>query len=107
MMLRHAMVIGTMSMGLVTGGTAYAADQTLTGLVTVVDRTTSEIIIKQDVPKQGTSSDTVGSAARAETTKFKMRDAVPESLHAGEKVTVTYTESGGVNTATKVEESKD
>jgi hypothetical protein len=81
------------------------ADETFSGLVTVVDRTTSEIIVKQDAPKQN-AGDTVGAAASA-TARFKLKDAVPETLHAGERVTVTYTESNGQKIATKVSEGKD
>jgi hypothetical protein len=101
MRLRQIMLAGSTAVILM--GTAPAwADQTLSGLVTVVDRTTGEIVVKKD--DGGT---TVGSGAAAATEKFKMRDGIPESLHAGEKVTITYTESAGVKTATKVDETKN
>lgn len=100
MRLRQIMLAGSTAMALV--GTVPAwADQTLSGLVTVVDRTTGEIIVKRD------EGGTVGSNAAATTEKFKLRDGIPESLHAGEKVTITYTESGGVKTAIKVDETKN
>lgn len=88
-----------------TGSTAAFADQTFKGLVTVVDRTTNEIVVKPNTPDAG--STTVGSTAAAPTEKFKLKDAVPETLHAGEKVTVTYTEAGGVKNASQVSEDKD
>jgi hypothetical protein len=76
MRLRQIMLAGLMATAL--GGPMPAwADQTLSGLVTVVDRTTGEIIVKRD------DSGTVGSNAAAPTEKFKLRDGIPESLHAG------------------------
>jgi hypothetical protein len=100
MRLRQIMLAGSTAIAL--GGAIPAwADQTLSGLVTVVDRTTGEIIVKRD------EGGTVGSNAAAPTEKFKLRDGIPESLHAGEKVTITYTESGGVKTAIKVDETKN
>jgi hypothetical protein len=99
MRLRQIMMAGSMAIAVVAG--PARADQTFSGLVTVVDRTTGEIVVKRD------DGGTVGSGAAAVTEKFKMRDGIPESLHAGEKVTISYTESGGVKTATKVDEPKN
>jgi hypothetical protein len=82
-------------------GTAAWADQSFTGIVTILDRTTSEVVIKQ-----APSGETVGANTPGVVEKFKLR-TVPESLHAGEKVTVTYTESGGVKTIGNVTEQKD
>lgn len=99
MRLRQIILAGSAALAL--AGTCPAwADQTFSGLVTVVDRTTGEIVVKRD------EGGTVGSSAAA-TEKFKLRDGIPESLHAGEKVTISYTESGGVKTATKVDEVKN
>ncbi len=100
MRFRHIMLAGATAMTIAGTGIARA-DQTFSGLVTVVDRTTSEIVVKRD------ESGTVGSSAAAATEKFKLRDGIPESLHAGEKVTISYTESGGIKTATKVDEVKN
>ncbi|QUS39930.1 hypothetical protein RPMA_14630 [Tardiphaga alba] len=83
------------------GTTAAWADQTFSGMVTIVDRTTNEIVVGQ------ATSGTVGSTAQPAPERFKLREAVPESLHAGDKVTVTYTESAGIKTATKVSEDKN
>jgi hypothetical protein len=76
------------------------AEQTLSGLLTVVDRTTGEIVVKRD------EGGTVGANAAAAMERFKMRDGIPEALHAGEKVKITYTETGNVKTAIKVDEVK-
>ena len=99
MRLRQIMLAGATAFAMAGTSTA-SADQTFSGLVTVVDRTTGEILVKRD------EAGTVGSTAAAPE-KFKLRDGIPESLHAGEKVTITYTESGGVKTATKVDETKN
>jgi hypothetical protein len=77
------------------------AEQTLSGLLTVVDRTTGEIVVKRD------EGGTVGANAAIATERFKMRDGIPEALHAGEKVKITYTETGNVKTAIKVDEIKN
>lgn len=100
MRLRQVMLAG-LTVTVLVGSTPASADQTLTGLVTVVDRTTGEIIVKRD------EGGTVGSNAAAPTEKFKLRDGIPDTLHAGEKVTITYTESGGLKTAIKVDETKN
>ena len=99
MRLRQKILAGSAALMLVGSCPAWA-DQTFSGLVTIVDRTTGEIVVKRD------DGGTVGSSAAA-TEKFKLRDGIPESLHAGEKVTISYTESGGVKTATKVDETKN
>lgn len=101
MQLRKIMLAGTMAIAFAGVTPAWAADQTFSGLVTVVDRTTGEIVVKRD------DGGTVGSGAAVATERFKMRDGIPESLHAGEKVTISYSETGGVKTATKVDETKN
>jgi len=100
MRLRQILLAGSTAMILMGAAPAWA-DQTFSGLVTVVDRTTGEIVVKRD------DGGTVGSGAASATEKFKLRDGIPESLHAGEKVTITYTENAGVKTATKVDETKN
>lgn len=100
MQLRQIMLASSMVVALA-GTTQAWADETFSGLVTVVDRTTGEIVVKRD------EGGTVGSGAAAPSEKFKLKDGVPESLHAGEKVTISFIESGGVKTATKVEEVKN
>jgi hypothetical protein len=82
-------------------GSAAQADQTFTGVVTILDRTTSEVVIKQ-----APAGETVGANTPGAVEKFRLR-TVPESLHAGERVTVTYTESNGVKTISNVTEKKD
>ena len=88
-------------LGSVAGSAAQAADQTFTGVVTILDRTTSEVVIKE-----APAGETVGANTPGAVEKFRLR-TVPESLHAGERVTVTYTESNGVKTISNVTEKKD
>ena len=99
MRLRQLMVAGAMA-GTLVAPPAWA-EETLSGLLTVVDRTTGEIVVKPD------EGGTVGSSATAATERFKLRDGIPESLHAGEKVKITYTGTGDVKTAIKVDEVKN
>lgn len=115
MMPRQILVMGLTAGTLIVSGLGGAlADQTVTGLITIVDRTTNEIVIKRDDSTVGANSGaanaggakTGGTQADAVTEKYKLRDGVPESLHAGEKVTLSYTEANGVRTATSVAEEK-
>lgn len=100
MRLRQIMLAGSIAVAIAGTGPAWA-DQTFSGLVTIVDRTTGEIVVKRD------EGGTVGASGAVTAEKFKVRDGISESLHAGEKVTISYTESGGVKTATKVDEVKN
>lgn len=82
-------------------GSAAQADQSFTGVVTILDRTTSEVVLKQ-----APAGETIGANTPGAVEKFRLR-TVPESLHAGERVTVTYTESNGVKTISNVTEVKE
>jgi hypothetical protein len=83
-------------------GSAAWADQSFTGTVTVLDRLNNELAIKQAPAGQ-----TTGANAAGEVQKFKMKGAIPETLHAEDKVTVSYTEANGVKTITDVTEPKN
>jgi hypothetical protein len=75
-----------------------SAQQTLTGTVTTIDRLSGTIAIQQ---KQ---SGTVGSSAGgAIEQQLKASDDLLEKVHAGDRVTVSVTDSGGKKTATKIE----
>jgi Cu/Ag efflux protein CusF len=75
-----------------------SAQQTLTGTVTTIDRISGTVAIAQ------TQSGTVGSSTGgAVEQQFKASDDVLEKIHAGDRVTVSITESGGKKTATKIE----
>jgi Cu/Ag efflux protein CusF len=74
------------------------AQQTVTGTVTTIDRISGTIAIAQ------TQSGTVGaSGGGAIEQEFKASDDLLEKIHAGDKVAVSVTESGGKKTVTKIE----
>jgi Cu/Ag efflux protein CusF len=72
------------------------------GTITQIDRTTNSITILQ--PQDGT----VGAGGGAAVGKqFKVQPAGSlESLHAGDRVEFTATQSGGVDTITKIDKKK-
>jgi hypothetical protein len=73
------------------------AQQTLTGTVTTIDRINGTIAI------QPTQSGTVGTNGGAATEQFKVQDGMLNTVHAGDKVTVSVSETGGTKTITKLE----
>ena len=74
------------------------AEDALTGTVTKVDRINGVIAIQQ------TQSGTVGANASGATQEFKPQDgSLLNALHAGDRVTFSATEAGGVKTITKLE----
>jgi hypothetical protein len=78
------------------------ADQSFTGTVMVLDRINNELAIKQ-----APAGETTGANAAGVVQKFRMRGAIPETLHAEDKVTVSYTEAGGIKTITAVNPPKE
>jgi Cu/Ag efflux protein CusF len=76
---------------------ATLAQQTLTGTVTTIDRINGTIAI------QPTQSGTVGANTGGATERFKVQDGMLNTLHAGDKVTLSVSEIGGTKTVTKLE----
>jgi Cu/Ag efflux protein CusF len=77
---------------------AALAQQTGSGTVTKVDRLNRAIAIQQ------TQSGTVGANTGGATEEFKVQDGpMLDSLHAGDKVTFSAAEAGGVKTITKLQ----
>ncbi|MHB8271462.1 copper-binding protein [Bradyrhizobium sp.] len=77
---------------------ATFAQQTLTGTVTTVDRINGTIAIQQ------TQSGTVGANTGGASERFKVQDGgMLNTLHAGDKVTESVSETGGTKTVTKLE----
>jgi Cu/Ag efflux protein CusF len=68
-----------------------------TGTVTTIDRTQGSIAIRQ------TQSGTVGANTVGVAELFKLQGGSLDALHAGDRVTFTATETGGVKTITKIE----
>jgi Cu/Ag efflux protein CusF len=74
------------------------AQQALTGTLTQIDRIHGTVAIKQT--QGGTTGANTGAAAEA----FKAQDGLSlDALHAGDKVTFSVTETGGVKTITKLQ----
>jgi Cu/Ag efflux protein CusF len=77
-------------------GSAALAQQALTGTVTQVDRISRTVAIRQ------TQSGTVGANTGGAAEEFKAQDGLSlDNLHAGDKVTFSASETGGVKTITK------
>ena len=78
-------------------GSATLAQEALTGTLTKVDR------INRTVAIQPTQSGTTGANTGA-AEEFKAQDGLSlEALHAGDKVTFSVTETGGIKTITKLQ----
>jgi Cu/Ag efflux protein CusF len=73
------------------------AQQALTGTVTTIDRISGTVAIQQ------TQSGTVGANTGGATEQFKVQDGMLNTLHAGDKVTFSVSETGGTKTITKLE----
>jgi Cu/Ag efflux protein CusF len=80
-------------------GSASLAQQAMTGTgtVTTIDRIQGSIAIRQ------TQSGTVGANIGGAGEQFKLQGGSLDTLHAGDRVTFTATEAGGVKTITKIE----
>lgn len=75
---------------------AALAQQALTGTVTEVDRINRVVAIRQ------TQSGTVGANAGGAAEEFKAQDGLSlDPLHAGDRVTFSASETGGIRTITK------
>jgi Cu/Ag efflux protein CusF len=73
------------------------AQQALTGMITTIDRINGTIAIQQ------TQSGTVGANTGGATEQYKVQGVSLDTLHAGDKVTFSVSESGGKKTITKLE----
>jgi Cu/Ag efflux protein CusF len=73
------------------------AQQPLTGTVTTVDRINGTIAIQQ------TQSGTVGASTGGATEQFRVQGGLLNTLHAGDKVTFSVSESGGTKTIMSLE----
>jgi Cu/Ag efflux protein CusF len=77
---------------------AALAQQALTGSITKVDELNGKITIQQ------TQSGTVGANTGGAADDFKVQDGLLfNAMRAGDKVTFTVTDIGGVKTITKLE----
>jgi hypothetical protein len=96
MKIEKIILAGTTALTLV--GSAALAEQPLAGRITQLNRLNSTVAIQQ------TQSGTVGANSGGAAEEFKVKDGVSlEALHAGDRVTFSVTETGGVKTITKLE----
>jgi Cu/Ag efflux protein CusF len=97
--MRTARIILATAMAVSVCMPAAMAQQTIEGMITKINRLNGTIAIQQ------TQSGTVGANTAAE--EFKVQDAsLLEPLHAGDRVTFSVAESGGVKTITKLQRQK-
>jgi Cu/Ag efflux protein CusF len=73
------------------------AQQALTGTVTTIDRISGTIAIQQ------TQSGTVGANAGGAAEQFKAQEGQLDTVHVGDKVSFSVSETGGKKTITKIE----
>ena len=96
MKIGKIMLAGTTVLTLVSS--AALAEQPLTGRITKLDRINGTIAIRQ------TQSGTVGANAGGAAEEFKVQDGVSlEPWHAGDRVSFSASETGGVKTITKLQ----
>ncbi len=73
------------------------AQDALTGTVTTVDRISGTVTIQQ------AQSGTVGASPGAAGEQYKVQAGMLTTLHAGDKVSFSVSETGGAKTITKLE----
>jgi Cu/Ag efflux protein CusF len=96
MKIAKIMLAGTAALTII--GSAALAQQALTGTVTKVDRINRSVAIKQ------TQSGTVGANTDGAAEEFKTQEGLSlDTLHAGDTVSFSATETGGVKTITKLQ----
>lgn len=78
-------------------GSMALADQPLMGTVIMIDRINGAIAIQQ------IQGGTVGASTVGATEQYKIQDALLSTLHAGDKVTFSVSETNGTKTITKLE----
>jgi Cu/Ag efflux protein CusF len=92
-------ILGSLAATIVIVSGAFA-QQTITGMITQIDRLNGTIAIQQ------TQSGTVGSNSGG-AQNFKVQDTKQlENFHAGDRVNFSAAESGGTKTITKLEKQK-
>ena len=96
MKIAKIIMAGTAALTIISS--AAVAQQALTGTVTKVDRINRTIAIQQ--MQSGTIGANTGGAAE----EFKAQNGLSlDALHAGDRVTFSATETGGIKTITKLQ----
>jgi copper binding protein CusF len=96
--MKLAMTILAGSMLTVISSVALAEDA-LTGIVTTVDRISGTITLQQ--AQSGTVGANTGGATQQQ---FKAQAGQLDTVHVGDKVTISVSETGGKKTITKIEQ---
>ena len=96
--MKIAKIILAGSAALTIISSAALAQQALTGTVTGINRINGMVAIRQ------TQSGTVGANSGGAAEEFKVQDGLSlDAVHAGDKVTYSATEAGGIKTITKLQ----
>jgi Cu/Ag efflux protein CusF len=96
--MKIAKIILAGAAALILASSGAAAEQALTGTVTKIDRIHGTIAI------QRTQGGTVGANSNGGSEEFKAQEGLAlDAVHAGDKVTFSTTEAGGVKTVTKLQ----
>ncbi len=95
MKIAKVILAGTAALTIISSATL--AQEALTGTLTKVDRINRTVAIQQ--MQSGTTGANTGAAE-----EFKAQDGLSlDTLHAGDKVTFSVTETGGIKTITKLQ----
>lgn len=93
--MRLAKTVLAGSMLAIISSVTLAQQAPLAGTVTTVDRISGTITIQQ--------SGTVGASTGGVSEQFKVQGGMLNTLHAGDTVTFSVSETGGTKTITKIE----
>lgn len=97
MKIANIVLAGTAAL-IINSNSAAWAQQTLTGVVTKIDRIQGTIAIQRE------QSGTVGASTGGTAEEFKAQDrAALDTVHAGDMVTYSIAETAGIKTVTKLQ----
>ena len=97
MRIATIVLAGTAALTIMCSG-ALAAEQALNGMVTKIDRISGTVAIKQ------TQSGTVGANTGDAAEEFKVQAGLSlDDVHAGDRVSYTAAETGGIKTITTLQ----
>jgi Cu/Ag efflux protein CusF len=100
--MKSAKIVLASSAALIVFSSVTLAQQAITGTgtITKVDRISGNIAIQQ------AQSGTVGANTGGVVSEFKLQGSSLDAWHAGDRVTFSATETGGMKTITKIEKQK-
>jgi hypothetical protein len=96
--MRIASIVVTGALALAINNSAASAQQAATGTVTAINRLNGTIAV------QPAQSGTVGANTAGTAQEFKLQNGLSlDDWHAGDRVSYSATETGGVKTITKLQ----